>query len=1089
MMPTTENHPILDNPLKRWFPATLETLLVVLLVIAAIVSRFYDLGARTVSHDEVNHVVPSFSLYTGNGYQYDPMSHGPLQFHMMALSFALFGDNDFTARIPAALFSVATIALVMLLFRRYLGRTGAIIAGLLFLISPIMLFYGRYTRNEAYIVVWGLLSIYTTLRYLEHGKPWTLFLFTAVNALHFTDKATAYMFAGELFIFLLAYFVDRMARRRWPQAKERIYFLSGLALSIILFAGAAGLFLVLKPLDSLALKASVAGLAVAGAAALVWSGVVLVQSFGWNSLRSERVLNLLILLGTFVLPLMGAIPIALLGKTPLDYTSAGVIRVIVTAGVLGAIAVGIGLWWFGRKWLLHAALFFTPFILLYSTFFTAPEGIIGGLVGLLSYWTVQQDVARGGQPLYYYALLMIPVYEFLPALGTVAAAVIASMKNLWQTQSGQPFTRVMPEVAPKDDAPEEFAAEEIPTEVGHVQPPVPVAALLVYWSVSSLALFTYAGEKMPWLTIHIALPMILSAAWALGWMIDTIPWGRLTAWGARNYVRVTALAFFGLLAVVTARTAFKAAYINFDYPFEYLVYAHAAPYPKDLYNQIEELSLRTTGATDMTVAYDNYVRYPFWWYMRRYTAKNDFDMTPTNDVRNALVVAVGDDKVAKMTPLLRDNYVEFNTMRLWWPTMDYWSLKWDSIASERSIALSPLGATSVKIPPMTVFDYLKYVWPHIQPFFTDPAVRNAVWQIWFNRDYRAWAALRNSDAYTLTNWGTAERMHYYIRKDIAAKLWPYGATPQPVAPVVDPYAAITKPVTPDVVIGSAGIAQGQFQSPRAVALAPDGSLYVADSLNDRIQHLSPDGKVLQVWGTQADVSKGNAPGGTFNEPWGVAVAPDGSVYVADTWNYRIQKFTSDGKFLQMWGSGPALGNVQFYGPRGLAVDSLGHLFVADTGNKRIVIYDGNGNYLSEFGTPGTDLGQLDEPVDIAIDSQGNVYVTDTWNQRIQVFAPDATRLVYTATAAWPLDAWSGNSLDNKPFITVDSAGTVSVTDPESCRVISFSASTGKPTHVWDGCVSGTAFQLPIGIVSDGSGGLWVTDATNGKLVHIKTQTP
>ena len=72
--------------------------------------------------------------------------------------------------------------------------------------------------------------------------------------------------------------------------------------------------------------------------------------------------------------------------------------------------------------------------------------------------------------------------------------------------------------------------------------------------------------------------------------------------------------------------------------------------------------------------------------------------------------------------------------------MDYWSLKWDAISSERSTALTSQGATATNIPPMTVFGYLKYAWPHIQPFFTDPAVRNAVWQIWFNRDYTAWAA-------------------------------------------------------------------------------------------------------------------------------------------------------------------------------------------------------------------------------------------------------------------------------------------------------------------------------------------------------------
>jgi sugar lactone lactonase YvrE len=420
-------------------------------------------------------------------------------------------------------------------------------------------------------------------------------------------------------------------------------------------------------------------------------------------------------------------------------------------------------------------------------------------------------------------------------------------------------------------------------------------------------------------------------------MIETVPWGRLAAWNVRNYARGIALAFFCLLALLTGRTAFKAAYINYDYPFEFLVYAHAAPYPKALYNDIEELSLRTTGGTDMVVAYDNFVRYPYWWYMRRYTGKLDFDLNPTRDVRNALVIATGDDKVSKLEPIVRENYFKSNYMRLWWPTMDYWSLKWGAIASERTAALAAQGTTSTKTTPMTVFGYLKYAWPHIQPFFTDPAVRDAVWQIWFNRDYTAWARLKGSDAYTLTNWGTAERMVFYVRKDIVTKLWPYGTTAQPIVQPTDPYAGITTAVTPDQVLGNAGSAEGQFQAPREIALAPDGSLYIADSLNNRIQHLDPNGTVLQVWGTRADVAQGQAPGGTFNEPWGVAVAADGSVYVADTWNYRIQKFTSDGKFLLMWGTGPAIGQDQLYGPRGLAVDSLGHLFVADTGNKRIVI--------------------------------------------------------------------------------------------------------------------------------------------------------
>jgi DNA-binding beta-propeller fold protein YncE len=108
--------------------------------------------------------------------------------------------------------------------------------------------------------------------------------------------------------------------------------------------------------------------------------------------------------------------------------------------------------------------------------------------------------------------------------------------------------------------------------------------------------------------------------------------------------------------------------------------------------------------------------------------------------------------------------------------------------------------------------------------------------------------------------------------------------------------------------------------------------------------------------------------------------------------------------------------------------------------------------------------------------------------RVQVFTPDATGLDYRATAEWPVAGWYGNGLDNKPFITVDASGTVSVTDPELCRVISFSSASGKPVKVWDGCASG-ALQLPSGIAADGSGGLWVTDATSGKVVHFKTPNP
>ena len=228
---------------------------------------------------------------------------------------------------------------------------------------------------------------------------------------------------------------------------------------------------------------------------------------------------------------------------------------------------------------------------------------------------------------------------------------------------------------------------------------------------------------------------------------------------------------------------------------------------------------------------------------------------------------------------------------------------------------------------------------------SNPDIREGIFDIWFHRDYTKYGQAIGSTSVTLTTWQPADQMRLYVRKDVASKIWNYGVGPSEAPVAVDPYEGGTIMLAADQIFGTERYPPLGLNAPRAIDANGAGELYVADSRNHRILHIGPDGALLNEWGTFADNAAGTAPIGGFNEPWGVAVGPDGAVYVSDTWNHRVQKFSPEGEPLTMWGQyGQPLPEAPessgyFWGPRGIAVNAEGQVFVADTGNKRIVVFD------------------------------------------------------------------------------------------------------------------------------------------------------
>jgi hypothetical protein len=398
-------------------------------------------------------------------------------------NFVDWGVNDFTGRLLPAIFGTALVALPFFL-RGHIGRLGAFLAAVMLAFSPVLLFFSRFARGDIYVGFWTLAIVVCIWRYLAERKPLYLYLMAGLLALSFATKEVTFMTAALFILYLDLLFAwgssqcgsgeDRTANNPGPMPLSR---------------GSPAM-----PKTRRRNKNS-------PSTNERWSvctdgGLPLAALFGWlivitwpftgrwrQRLGLEEmpaVGDLLLVMGTLAAPQFAAMVqvVPFVGNSGyyldqgVDETSLMMVSVL----LLIIATAYVGLLWRPSTWAICAGIFYVIFILLFTTFFSnlgrfweGEGGFWSGIWGSPDYWLEQQGVVRGDQPMYYY-LMILPMYEFL----AVAFAIIGAVYYLIRRRL---FT-----------------------------------LFLVFWTSGALAAFAYAGERMPWLTVHMSVPIIILAA-------------------------------------------------------------------------------------------------------------------------------------------------------------------------------------------------------------------------------------------------------------------------------------------------------------------------------------------------------------------------------------------------------------------------------------------------------------------------------------------------------------------------------------------------------------------------------------------------
>jgi predicted membrane-bound mannosyltransferase len=670
---------------------TLETALYAILLLAALLTRFWDLGSRALHHDESLHAYFSWLLATGQNYVHDPLMHGPFLFHLNALVYALVGASDVSSRFSTALFGVILVGLPMLLRGdRHLGRWGALAASTLFLISPALLYQSRYIRHDIFTVVGALFLFIAIVRYVERpSRGWLV----AIGA------ALGFLLTNHEIVF-------------------------GIAAIFVAVIGGALLWGRLRPLAPVLLLAGVTAIALVSRLpeaigrplpAIPWQSPTQGEQFAFYQELLTHPLALALALLAVVTVAAGAI--VLYRRRDPERSDEGWAVALLGDEPPGSIAAAVREVWLDRtgvSWALIAGLLI--FATLFTTLFTNLYGLATGTIatdGTLLYWLGQHDYRRGEQPWFYY-LLLFPQYELIAVLFGSVAAVVAGVRAVL-------------------------------VGIGRVRPGPRFVfqTFLAIWFAGIFLALSWAGEKMPWLIVHITLPATLLAAallgelwerrrpaaaaparwgwtipqWALfatllalavcwfliaaamtygefiagtvagGWQRALTPEAAARWWllavpllagivatggvllrrGARQTAEPVLAAIVLVLALTQVHLAWRLVYQEGDIPKDMLVYTQTSPDLHRMVGELTALSVLTTGGRELEIWYDdnNGVSWPMQWYLRDFPNRHLYGGTLAGPPDGVPVVMVGGDNLSSVEPYL-DGYTAQEYVLRWW---------------------------------------------------------------------------------------------------------------------------------------------------------------------------------------------------------------------------------------------------------------------------------------------------------------------------------------------------------------------------------------------------------------------------------------